>query len=433
MADRSIESTREMGGAVDTLGFAVIAGGVVLFSLISRRLQATVITAPMVFAAFGLVIGHAGLGLADLDVGHGFIHGLAELTLVLVLFSDAARIDLRQVRRDHNLPVRLLLLGMPLTIAAGAAAALLLPLGLTFWEAALLAAILAPTDAALGQAVVSNPRVPVRIRQALNIESGLNDGIALPLVLLFASLASEFHGASGDQNWLVFGAKQILLGPLAGILVGGLGAWLIDRAVSRGWMSESFEGPAILGVALLAFAGAELIGGNGFISAFTAGIVFGNQVRGRCGFLFEFAEAEGQLLTLLTFLIFGAAILPEAAHGLHWSVFVYAGLSLTLVRMLPVAVSMAGTGIKSPTVAYLGWFGPRGLASILFALLILEETDTGGQETILVVTIVTVTASILLHGVTAAPGARWYGSLADTMGTCEEAKTVSEMPTRGGS
>lgn len=417
---------------MDSLGFAVIAIGVILFSLVSRRLRDSVITGPMVFAAFGLLIGQGGLSLVDLDLGHGFIHGLAELTLVLVLFSDATRIDLRQVKRDHNLPLRLLLFGMPMTIILGTVLALLLPLGLSFWEAALLAAILAPTDAALGQAVVSNPRVPARIRQALNIESGLNDGIALPVVLLFASLASAFHGDVEEQNWLFFGAKQILLGPLAGILVGGLGAWLIDRAVRAGWMRESFEGPAILGVALLAFAGAELIGGNGFIAAFTAGIVFGNQVRARCSYLFEFAESEGQLLTLLTFMIFGAAIVPEAFDGLSWSVVVYAVLSLTLVRMLPVALSLIGTGVKLPTIAFLGWFGPRGLASFLFALLVLGETAPGAPGTILVVTVTTVAASIVLHGLTAAPAAHRYAAATKALGDCEEARPVSEMPTRTG-
>ena len=178
---------------MDTHGFALIAAGVILFGLVSKKLEGTIITAPMVFTAFGLLIGEAVFGLADLDFGHGFIHGLAELTLILVLFSDAARIDVRQLRKDHNLPVRMLLIGMPLTIAIGTLIAFWSPFGLSFWEAALLAAILAPTDAALGQSVVSSSHVPVRIRQALNVESGLNDGIALPVILLFATLAGATH------------------------------------------------------------------------------------------------------------------------------------------------------------------------------------------------------------------------------------------------
>jgi NhaP-type Na+/H+ or K+/H+ antiporter len=417
---------------MDTHGFAVIAAGVILFGLVSKRLQGTIVTAPMVFAALGLVIGDAALGLAHLDFGHAFVHGLAEVTLVLVLFSDASRIDLRLLRRDHDLPFRMLLIGMPLAIIAGTFAGLALPLGLGLWEAALLAAILAPTDAALGQSVVSNPLVPTRIRQALNVESGLNDGIALPVVLLFASLASAVQVGEGERNWILFGAMQITLGPLAGIVIGGLGAVLMDRAVSNGWMGESFEGPAILGTALLVYSGAEIIGGNGFIAAFVAGLVYGNRLRDRCRFVFEFAESEGQLLTLLTFLVFGAAILPEAFGHIGWIAVLYAVLSLTVVRLIPVAISLVGSGVSRPTIAFLGWFGPRGLASILFALFVLEKAEMPAARQILAVTIMTVTLSILAHGLSAAPAARRYGALARQMGQCEENRPVSEMPTRTG-
>lgn len=415
---------------MDTLGFACVAMGVIVFALVSRRLENTVITPPMVFTVFGLVIGEAVLGIAKLDFGHGFIHGLAELTLILVLFSDAARIDVRQLRKDHNLPVRMLVAGMPLTIALGIFAVLWLPLGLSFWEAALLAAILAPTDAALGQSVVSSPLVPTRIRQALNVESGLNDGIALPLVLLFAFLASGGSAEGGDQNWALFGAKQVILGPLAGLVVGGAGAWLLDGAAKKEWITESYEGAAILGIAFLAYSGAELIGGNGFIAAFVSGLVFGTFVRGRCGFVFEFAEAEGQILVLLTFLIFGAAILPHALGEIDWVIALYAVLSLTVIRMLPIAISLIGSGVRAPTVAFLGWFGPRGLASMLFALFVLEEVPTAAGEKILVITIATVTLSILVHGLSAAPAARRYGELVARIGECEETRAVSEMPTR---
>ncbi len=417
---------------MDGQAIAVVALGLLAYALVSRRLESTILTPPMIFTLFGFLIGGHVLGWASLDFGHGFIHGLAEVTLILVLFSDAARIDLGLLRRDHDLPQRMLLLGLPLTIALGTAVALALPLGLALWEAALLAAILAPTDAALGQSVVSSPLVPARIRQALNVESGLNDGIALPVVLFFGCLASAAHDAGGDQNWILFGAMQVILGPLAGILIGGLGARLIDRAVEGGKMSESFQGPAILGVALLSYAASELIGGNGFIAAFVAGLMFGNQVRGRCGFIFEFAESEGQLLTLVTFLIFGAAVLPEALGHLDWAIVLYGVLSLTVLRMVPVAFSLLGAGLRWPTIGFLAWFGPRGLASMLFALLVLEEVMSPGVETILVTTIVTVALSILAHGVTAAPAARWYGKLAERLGTCEEKKPVSELPTRGG-
>ena len=415
---------------MESVGFIVIAAGFLLFGLVSGRLQNSSLTPPMAFAGFGLLIGAGGFHLADLDIGHSAIHLLAEVTLVMVLFSDAARIDLKLLRRDHNLPLRMLAVGMPLTVILGTAAALLVFPGFTIWEAALLAAILAPTDAALGQSVVSSPLVPVRVRQALNVESGLNDGIALPLVLLLASVASAAADVQGAGEWITFGIKQVTLGPLAGAVVGTVGALLIDRAAAREWMTESFEGLGVLALAAMAYLAADLIGGNGFIAAFVAGLCFGNTVKGRCEFLFEFAETEGQFLTLITFMIFGAAMVPLAVGHFDWMMLVYAVLSLTIIRMLPVALSLIGAKLHARTVVFLGWFGPRGLASILFALLILEQSSIARREELLLVTIVTVALSTLAHGITAAPAARAYSRLAESMGTCEETKAVTEMPVR---
>ena len=416
---------------MDLAGVAIVAVGVVLFTLVSGRLQDSILTGPMVFAAFGFVVGDDVLGFVHLDFGHAFVHGLAEVTLIFVLFSDAARIELREVK-NQNIPIRLLVIGLPLIIVAGTVIGWVLPLGLGFWQVALLAAILAPTDAALGQSVVSSLRVPVRIRQALNIESGLNDGIALPVVLLFAALAGAGASESSGVAFVTFIATQLVLGPIVGLIVGWGGAWLIDRAAKFEWMSPSAEGAAILGLALLSFAAAEIVGGNGFISAFVSGLVFGNQVRGRCSFLFEFIEAEGHLLVLLTFLIFGGAILPEAIGVIGWEIALYAVLSLTVIRMLPVAMAMAGTGLKTPSILFLGWFGPRGLASILFALLVIEKAGIPGATEISVITVATVALSILAHGVTAAIGARWYGGLVERVGECEETNPVNELPTRTG-
>ena len=356
-----------------TLSLAVVLAGFLVFSLVSGKLQGTIFTAPLLFIIFGFLIGDGGLSLAKVDPGHSAIHTIAEFTLILVLFTDAARIDLSRLRKDHNLPVRMLAIGLPLAIAAGTFVTLLMFPQFSFWEAALLAALLAPTDAALGQSVVSAKIVPVRIRQAINVESGLNDGIALPAVLLFAALASTATGSTDTNEWLQFGLLQVTLGPLAGVVIGYLGARFIDTAADRGWMSEAGQGIGILVLALMAFVCAELIGGNGFIAAFISGIVFGNTIRHKCTFLFEFMETEGQLLMLITFLIFGAVLLPEALHHLDITIFLYAVLSLTLIRMIPIALSLIGTGVKLPTQLFLGWFGPRGLASILFVLLILKN------------------------------------------------------------
>jgi sodium/hydrogen antiporter len=409
---------------------AVIASGLLLFSLVSGRLNNTVITPPLVFIIFGLLISSHVFAIAEVEPGHSVIRILTELTLILVLFSDASRLGFKRLRRDHNIPFRMLIIGLPLTIIAGTIVAVLAFPALTIWEAALLAALLAPTDAALGQAVVSAKVVPVRIRQAINVESGLNDGIALPFVLLFAAFASSLSEASGTNEWIRFGLLQVTLGPLAGALTGYIGARMIDAMVARKWMNASAQGIAILSLAVFTYVIAEQIGGNGFIATFIAGIMFGNTSRHPHSFLLEFMETEGQLLMLITFLIFGAAMLPVGLHHITPDVILYAILSLTVIRMLPVAISLTGAGLKSPTIIFLGWFGPRGLASILYILLILSEYKVPNYDKLYTVTIITVGLSALLHGITAAPYAKWYGKRASSMGKTEENKAVSELPLR---
>lgn len=413
---------------VDLTATLAITLALVAFGLVSRKLEGSVLTGPMLFSAFGFVVGPAILGIVPLQISNEAVHLLAEVTLILVLFSDAANIDLSQLRRDHNLPVRMLVIGMPLTIALGMLAAMLLFDGFTLWEAALLAAILVPTDAALGQAVVSNRLVPVRIRQALNVESGLNDGIALPFVLIFAACASAMHGDTNAGEWIAFGIKQVVLGPIAGIAIGYVGARLVATCYSRQWMSETAEGMIALGIAFGAFALAEVVHGNGFIAAFAAGLTFGNTLQQKCRFLYEFAESEGQILVLLTFTVFGAAMLPQALNDVTLVYVIYAIATLTVLRMLPVRLSLIGTGVKPVTSAFLGWFGPRGLASVLFVLLILEDMGLDRESPIFSVVMLTVGMSVVLHGVTAGPAARRYGMLSQRMGECEENRPVSDEP-----
>jgi NhaP-type Na+/H+ or K+/H+ antiporter len=415
---------------MELVSVAIITSGLLLFSLVSGKLQGTIITAPLVFIIFGFLVGDGGLAIASIDPGHSIIHTIAEFTLIVVLFTDAARLDLKRLWQDHNLPTRMLILGLPLIVVSGAIIAMWIFPALTFWEAALLAALLAPTDAALGQSVVSATIVPVRIRQAINVESGLNDGIILPAVLLLAVLAESQSEISEVSTWIHFGLLQITLGPLVGMLTGYIGARMIDTMAERRWMNTSAQGVGILSLAMLTYALAELVGGNGFIATFVAGMMFGNTIRNTCSFLFEFMETEGQLLMLITFLIFGAAMLPEGLHHMTPSIFLYAVLSLTVIRIIPITISLIGTGLRLPTIAFLGWFGPRGLASILFVLLILEESKIVHHDELYSITIVTVALSALLHGITAAPFANWYGQLAGRMGECEENQKVSELSLR---
>lgn len=414
---------------IHTLGLT--AAALLMYALVSGRLQSTVITAPLVFILIGSLLGSTGI--AHIELNNTVIQFIAEFTLILVLFTDAARIDLVAVKKDHNLPQRLLLVGLPLTILCGTLLALALFSGFSIWEAALLAALLAPTDAALGQSVVSSKTVPVRIRQAINIESGLNDGIALPAVLLFASLAEGAIGAhEGTGTWVQFILLQLILGPVIGLLVGAAGAAATDRATDRGWMGEDFLGISILALAVLLYVISESVGGNGFIAVFVGGMMYGNRLKHTTTFLFEFMETEGQLLMLMTFLIFGAVMLPEALEHARPVHLVYALTSLSLVRILPVLVALSGTGLRLPTKLFLGWFGPRGLASILFLLLILEESELEASTTIFTVTVLTVALSALLHGLSAAPLANMFGRSTARMGESEENRHAVEIPLRHG-
>ena len=387
-----------------------VALALLAFGAVSRRAERTSLTPPMWFVLVGFGLSGYGAGLIDAPEGDEGIRLLAELALVLVLFTDAARIDLKCLRRNESLPLRLLGIGLPLTIISGAlvASAVFPTFGLL--EALLLAAILAPTDAALGQAVVSSRYVPVRIRQSLNVESGLNDGIVLPVVLVVASLTISMGTAVDTGAWVQFAALQVVLGPVVGIGVGLGGGRVIGRAVRHNWINDPFERLSVLGLALAAFAGAELVGGNGFIAAFVAGLTLGNTARATCSHLYEFGEAEGQLLTLLVFLIFGSVLVPATLGSWNLSALGYAVLSLTVIRMVPVAISLIGTGLHGVSTAFIGWFGPRGLASILFVLLIVGEYELAAGPTIEAVVVLTVLLSTFAHGMTAFPFSRRYGA-----------------------
>ncbi len=419
---------------MDTTTFLWIALFVLGYGLVSQRLERTIITPPMVFVMLGLVFGSGSLTALSMHIDQGLIHLLAELTLVLVLFGDAARIDLRSLRKEVGLPVRLLGIGMPLTIVLGTLVATFVLPQIGWFEAAALSAILAPTDAALGQAVVSTPSVPLRIRQALNVESGLNDGIALPVVLILAALASMSGSESHTAvEWVRFAALQVTLGPLAGFVVAWVGGLLITWSNDRQWMNSSFARLAGIALALLAFSSAEHIGGNGFIAAFVAGMTLGNTQRGKCRYLYEFLEAEGQLLVLLVFLLLGVSLAWPAIAQSDWRVIVYAVLSLTVVRIAPVMIAMLGSGLRAPSVMFLGWFGPRGLASLLFAILILEEVALPHGEFLFTVVIVTVLGSVFAHGMSAAPAAGWYGRKAADATHCpEEHRPTASHPLRIG-
>jgi len=361
----------------------------------------------MIFLGIGILIARSNIMTPT--HAESMLDIVAEVSLVILLFLDAAQSDLKALRRDYIWPMRMLLIGLPLSILIGAIVAIPLFPELPLPMLALMAAILAPTDAALGQAVVSNKKVPERERRSLTVESGLNDGMALPVILLFASLVMGMEAVEGEQrNWLVFGVSQVVLGPVAGVALGWMGARFFLYAESKQLTAPTYEGIAVLALAGSSYLLALLIGGNGFIAAFVAGLTFGNLVVGHCRFIYEFTESEGQMLVWAAFLFIGLGLLPEAVNELSWPVAMYILTSLFLVRPLAIYISLIGTGTPKLTRLFLGWFGPRGLATALFALLVAEEIDHEYGQAIIILAVNAVWMSALLHGITASPGANWY-------------------------
>jgi NhaP-type Na+/H+ or K+/H+ antiporter len=408
--------------------FAIFAAIVFVFALVSRRVERLNVTAPMAFIAAGMLLGasHVVSSLLNTEV----LLLVGSIALVLVLFTDASRINISLFRVNAELPARLLIIGLPLTIAAGAVIAALLFTNLTIWQAAIIGAVLAPTDAGLGQAIVTSERVPVRIREALNVESGLNDGGSVPFLLVFLALAAIQEGVEPPSFWAV-AAEQIGIGVVIGILVGIAGGWLIRIATRRGWMTRTFTRLSFLALAILAWGLAGPIGGSGFIAAFVGGFATGAAVGDVEEAATDFSEAEGELLLLAVFFLVGV-VATSLLGALDWTIVLYAILSLTVIRMLPVAISLVGTKLRSSSVLFVGWFGPRGLASIVLVLVALQEPALAAlAPQIATIVLVTVIFSVFAHGISARPGASLYARKVAAMDSdAPELRDVSQLPAR---
>jgi sodium/hydrogen antiporter len=393
---------------------AIVAAVVLVYAGLSRRLEQRGLTGPIVFVSAGLLLGGEVLGWLNLEIGSGAVRALAEATLTLVLFTDASRIDIGALRREIALPARLLGIGLPLTIAAGTVIAVLLFTQLSWLEALVLAIVLAPTDAALGQAVVTDPRLPVRIRQGLNVESGLNDGICVPLLFIALALAEADVNTMSAQHAARVVVEEIGWGLVGGIVAGAIGAVVLGFVERHRLVAEDWLRVIPLAAAGLAYAIATALGGSGFIAAFVAGLVFGVLYRSRGGEVTYLVEAGGQVLNAVTFIVFGAVALGPALHVLDWRIALYAVLSLTVARMVPVALALRGLHPRRPTVAFVGWFGPRGLASIVFAVIVLEEASLPHVDLLIATVLITVGLSVYAHGLTALPltnaYARWFAA-----------------------
>jgi len=393
---------------------AIIAASVLAVAGVSRRLTGTPVTPAMVFVAVGVLAGPLVIDAVTQSPTGGVVRTLAEATLTVVLFADASRIKLRALRRDHEVPLRLLGIGLPLTIVLGAAAAQAVFGGLNLVEACVLAIVLAPTDAALGAAVVTEPSLPLRIRQGLNVESGLNDGICVPLLLIALAVAEVDDNAVSAHHAVAIILEELGYGVIGGAVAGVAAAGVIVFAGRRRLITDPWLQVIPVAGAALAYGVASALGGSGFIAAFIAGSIFGAIAGKQAERASHLNEDLGDLLGGVTFLVFGAVLLGPALEHVSWQIALYAVLSLTIIRMAPVAIAMTGTGARALTVGLLGWFGPRGLASIVFAVIVVEEAHLTSVSTILQATYITIGLSVFAHGATASPltkrYARWYAS-----------------------
>ncbi len=391
-------------------GVAVLAVAAACYALLAGRLDRWSIGGPLVFVALGAALCPAFADVLTIHAQSEPVRVFTELTLAILLFADASTVDLKRVETDARLPGRLLLIGLPLTIGLGTLVARGVLNGADWALAALVAAILAPTDVALSLPVVSDPNVPVRVRRLLNVESGLNDGIATPFVTFFLALTVATE-VSGAHHLIQEALKEIGIGVLVACLVGLVGGLLVVRARRHGWTTDASEQLLVLALALSAYLVAVAWHGNGFVSAFVAGLVFGAATKGAMRAPTEFADRVGLFMSLLVWAIFGSVFAgPVLANGLHLRPILFALFSLTAIRMVPVALSLLGSGLRSDTVAFIGWFGPRGLASVVFTLLAYDSLRDAQLPTnaLVEVAVWTILLSVVLHGLTGRPFARVY-------------------------
>ena len=390
---------------VDLEDVAVVAACLIVWGLFSRRLERWNITPPITFVVLGLALAHGVFTLVSLELDGESVRTLAELTLALVLFSGAAGVNLPALEHDAGVPARLLGIGLPLCVLLGVLAAQVLLPGLDVWEAAVVAAAVAPTDAALGEAVTADPAVPERLRRSLSVESGLNDGLATPVVLFCIATAAGETANHANPAWLS-SAVDILVGIASGIVLGAGVGLLLRVADRRGWTLEIARGIVVLSLALLTYAVAVHFDGNGFIGAFVGGLAFGAVFPGRSrDSVMELDAQMGEVLSALVWFLFGALLVPFVLDATVGTVL-FVVLALTVCRMLPVALALLGTGLGRPTVLFLGWFGPRGLATVVFGLLAAEALSGEVEKNVAAAISLTVLVSVVAHGVTAQPGIR---------------------------
>jgi NhaP-type Na+/H+ or K+/H+ antiporter len=385
---------------------------VLVYSVFAGRLESRWIHGALMFVLVGILLGPAVLDVLHLQIRAPGLRILSELTLAIVLFTDAANVNFKVLRAFNWIPFRLLLVGLPLCLLAGWGFGLLLFDDMPWLEVAILATILAPTDAALGKAVVTNPAVPAPMREGLNLESGLNDGVCVPILFILLAMVApleEHHGTLAHALLVIF--EEIGIGVLVGLGLAYISTALMNMAIERKWNSPLWDQLTLMSLAILAFTLAQLLGGSGFIAAFVCGLIVGRVLEDKHSYLHH-NEGYADLLSIMVWVIFGAVVITNIWPYFSWKTWIYAIASLTLLRMLPVWLSLWGTTLNTESRLFLGWFGPRGLASIVFGVIVMQY-ELEAKEEVIATVVATVLLSVIFHGLTANPWVARFGHRAD--------------------
>lgn len=383
----------------------VLAVLVLGYAVVSERVNRSYIAPALIFLLLGMGLGPFGLHLLDAGPGTEGYTVLAQLALAVILFNQAAKLRFDRIRVHGAVALRLLVFGIPLTVALGALTAVLLLPVLPWWEAVCLAAVVAPTEAALIDALLDNRRIPERVRHTLSVESGFYDGFALAILLTALALASEQADRS-DANWAWFMFSTEFLSLLAGGVVGLVGGFVVAWSRRRDWMSDTWAQLATLALAFVCFALGERIEASGFVAAFTGGLAFSFISRRKSDHDLptQVSDATAQLLELLVFAMFGAFAVIDGWLRADWRVVLFSVLALFAVRIVAVLVSLVRTDLPMPDRLFIGWFGPRGIGTVVLGLLVVNRGEILNTELIGTVVVVTVTLSLLLHSLTLGPG-----------------------------
>jgi NhaP-type Na+/H+ or K+/H+ antiporter len=392
-----------------SFGAALLVFGTLLtvVAALSGVIRGTALSASVLSVGLGILL--ASVGLLHVDPKSPAIVELIELALALTLFSDGMFVERELLRSNRGAVLRALALAMPITLVLLALVGKALFPALTWAEAFLLGAVLSPTDPVVTSAVVTSSRVPARVRHTLNLESGLNDGLALPFVLFFLVLAQPGGDAGGEAAKL---AGQAVVGGILGVGLGVLGGKLHPH-LPGGGLTARYEGIYAIGFALAAFGLAEVTWGNGLIAAFVCGIAMAAS-EGECpeGFV-DFAESASTIFQVLTFFVFGALIVSTGFHDSIPAVIVFVAFAILVARPVAVLVSLVGTAVSRAERLFMAWFGPKGVASMLFALLVLKSS-VAERSLVFDIASIVIVASIVVHGLTDTIGARWVGERVDS-------------------